>query len=1050
MAKRKPSRKPAAFKSKAKARQKPKHSAAAPRDAAARPSKPAAAQTAEPVLEQPHFQPALDADSVVALPEEIAFPVVGIGASAGGLQACHALLSSLPEKLGMAIVLVQHLDPKHESSLPELLASASKIPVVQVADGMEIERDQVYVIPPNAQMALLNGKLHLIPRPRDQSQYMPIDFFMRSLAHVAQQRAIGVVLSGTGSDGAVGLREIKGGGGITFAQDPSSAKYDGMPRAAIAMDVVDMVKSPQEIGEELVRISKHPYVRPLEQPRGEADGFEESLGRIFVLLRNATGVDFTHYKQPTIRRRLRRRMVLHKMNNLRNYAEFLKENPVEVQSLYQDILIHVTRFFREPDSFITLAKRVYPRIMDSRRGGDVPVRVWIPGCSTGEEAYSVAISLLEFFGDRANSVPAQIFATDVSESAVHYARTGMYPESIAADVSVDRLRRFFNKVDGSYRISKQVRDICVFARQDLTRDPPFSKLDLIVCRNVLIYLGTVLQKRLMSVFHYALKPSGFLMLGGAETIGTSRDLFSVEDKRHRLYIKKLVDVPREMEFHTHEHLSDYGDRARAIQPLERNAQGSVQSEANRIVLSRYSPPGVLVDNELQIVQFRGHTGPYLEPAPGEASFDLLKMAREGLLYGLRSAIYESRKNDTSVRKSGLRVLHEGAIREVEVEVIPLTGDGQAQHFLILFHDARKAAVAVENPKTRGKKAKKGERTKTSRRDQERLRRLQEELAASREYLQSIIQDLEAANEELQSANEEILSSNEELQSTNEELDTAKEELQSTNEELNTVNEELQGRNEELSRVNSDLLNLLGSVEIAIVMVTSDLRIRRFTPMAERVLNLLPHDVGRRISDIKPNIEVPDLEKLIIESIDRVIIKEMDVSDRGGKTYSLRIRPYKNADNRIDGAVLALFEQRATHVAPGDGALALAKATPGNAIGRALIDANPDPVILLNSNARVLTVNEAFSRYFKVLRADVEGRDLFHIFDGQFDVPELRDVVQQRLVKQERIEGVVLDREFPGVGRRQMTVNAQVVASEDGGSQTLLVFSTASPSPSRST
>ncbi len=525
---------------------------------------------------------------------------------------------------------------------------------------------------------------------------------------------------------------------------------------------------------------------------------------------------------------------------------------------------------------------VFPAIVSERRN-DTPIRIWIPGCSTGEEAYSVAIALLEFLGDNAPSRPVQIFATDVSELAIDRARAGLYSDNIAADVSAERLRRFFNKVDGSFRVTKRVRDLCIFARQDLTRDPPFSKLDLIVCRNVLIYLGPVPQRKLMTVFHYALRHSGFLMLGGTETIGTHSDLFNVVDKRHRIYAKKPNVARTEMEFPVE--YSPSRDAGRKPPALERSTS-SVQNEANRLIMARFAPPGVLVDADMKIVQFRGHTGAYLEPAPGEASLDLLKMAREGLLYGLRTAIAEALRSDAPIRKRGLRVKHNGHVNDVNLEVIPLSPTAEGRFFLILFESPK---AEERSPSRKGRKSKAAPRPAPEKPDH-RVSRLEQELAASRDYMQSMIQDLEAANEELQSANEEILSANEELQSTNEELDTAKEELQSTNEELNTVNEELQARNEELSRVNSDLLNLLGSVQIAIVIVTGDLRIRRFTPMAEKVLNLIPTDVGRPISDIKPNIDCPDLEQMILESIDSVSIKERECRDRSGRLYLLRMRP----------------------------------------------------------------------------------------------------------------------------------------------------------------
>jgi two-component system CheB/CheR fusion protein len=945
-------------------------------------------------------------------PPAVAFPVVGIGASAGGLDAFVRLLKALPAEPGMAIVIVQHLSPDYESALTQLLGHASPIRVLQVTDGMRLQVDHVYVIPPDRNMAITpDGRFSLVARPERKTQFMPIDFFLHSLARFARERAVGVILSGDLSDGSFGIKEIKGAGGITFAQEPRTASRGEMPRSAIATGLVDRAMPPEQIGEELLAIARHPLLRlaaprrPAAQSRagrpGRAgrttlvldpldDGLDpEHLKRVFAIVRGATGVDFTHYKLPTIRRRLARRMVLHKITDLADYVTLLREQSGEVQALYADVLINVTRFFREPESFQALIDKALPDILaahGANHGGGgrrrravalaaggaagdahpTPLRVWVPGCSTGEEPYSVAIALLEQLERLGIDLPVQIFATDVSEAAIEHARAGVYPESIAADVTPGRLRRFFNRVDGNYRISKSVRDLCIFARQDLTRDPPFSRLDIVVCRNVLIYLGPVLQKRLMQVFHYALNPHGFLMLGNAETVGVHGDLFGIVDTRHRLYLRKhaghmlhrlnphtaLPGTMRSGDGHGDGSGPRSGGDGRGASVAGAIARGDVfpgpvtsgdprpanhiQSEANRILLNRFTPPGVIVDADFAIVQFRGQTGAYLEPAPGEASLNLLKMAREGLLYSLRTALHEARRSDTSVRKDGLRVRYGNGWRELSVEVIPLIAMGESRHFLVLFEDVHAAggpgdmpgpghvdprssfaaaATRVPGNGASGKAppGKKGRGAAAAANDEDaagakqRIARLEYELQASREYLQSIIQDLEAANEELQSANEEILSANEELQSTNEELDTAKEELQSTNEELNTVNEELSGRNEELNRVNSDLVNLLASVQIAIVMVANDLKIRRFTPMAERLLNLIPTDVGRPISDIKPNVDIPDLEKQILESIETTSVRESTVKDRKGNTFSLRIRPYKDLENKIDGAVVVLID-----------------------------------------------------------------------------------------------------------------------------------------------
>jgi two-component system CheB/CheR fusion protein len=992
------------------------------------------------------------------------FSIVAVGASAGGLEAFKQLLSALPPNPAMAIVFIQHLSPTHESALPELLAGSSPIPVVQVTEAMPVEPNRVHVIPPSFHMSIASdGTFHLVPRPTDRTQHMPIDAFFRSLAEHAQGNAVGVVLSGTSSDGAAGLLDIKAVGGITLAQDPRTAKYDGMPRAAIATGAVDVVLAPGDIALDLIRITRHPFVRHLK-PRRPADDLampDEQLHRIFAMLRVSTGVDFTHYKQPTIRRRLQRRMVLHKVVSLEQYIKFLQQKPDEVQALYSDILIHVTRFFREPESFNALSEIVFPACLTQRRG-DEPIRIWVPGCATGEEAYSVAICLLEFLGEKTGTVPVQVFATDVSEPSVDFARAGVYADNITQDVSPERLRRFFARTDGHYRISKTVRDLCVFARQDLTRDPPFSRLDLVLCRNVLIYLGAVLQKKVMSVFHYALKPNGYLILGAAETVGPNADLFTVADKHYRLFTKKPGSMHGDVAFAPRDHdrrgvaddpAVDRLPVAAAAAEIPRPV-GGVQHQANRIILDRYSPPGVLVNNDMQIVQFRGQTGRYLEPAPGEASLNVVKMAREGLLHGLRSAIAEARNKNTPARREGLRVKHNGHIRDVAVDVVPLEGTPDGRYYLILFDDrtaplARPADAPADAPATIGKnntksgRPAKGARTSATaaaERDSSRVIRLEEELRASREYLQSIIQDLEAANEELQSANEEILSSNEELQSTNEELDTAKEELQSTNEELNTVNEELHNRNEELTRVNSDLVNLLGSVQIAIVMVSGDLRIRRFTPAAEKVLNLIPTDVGRPIGDIKPNVECPDLERLITDAIDRVATVEREVADRNGRFYLLRIRPYKSLENRIDGAVLALLDSEGQSQGATDDRLA-------REFTDTLVELTREPTLVLDSDLRVARANTIFYRTFGVTPEQTEGQAVYDLGNGQWDIPALRSLLEEILPRDSHFEDFEVTHDFPGLGRRTMRINARRVRAGDGRqAMIVLVIQEIKPAP----
>src|SRR5216683_1715952 len=808
------------------------------------------------------------------------FPIVGVGASAGGLEAFTQLLKALPSRTGMAYVLVQHLDPTHESALTEILAKTTEMPVSQVTDATPVEPNHVYVIPPNVDMIISQGILRLTARTETRGRHMPIDRFLRSLAEDQRSNAIGVILSGTASDGTLGLGAIKAEGGITFAQDEESAKFEGMPQSAIAAGCVDFVLSPDAIGRELARIRAHPYLAP-SSPAGTAelvhDG-DPQLKKILQLLRTATRVDFSDYKPATVKRRILRRMALHKVEKLKGYVQFLRHHPAEVEALYEDILIKVTSFFRDPDAFEALKTEVFPSIL-KHRTPEEPIRVWVPGCSTGEETYSQAIALLEFLRNRRDDIPIQLFGTDLGQGSIEKARAGIYPQSIAADVSPERLRRFFVKVEGGYRINKTIRDICVFARQNLLQDPPFSRIDVISCRNVLIYLGPVLQKRIMPIFHYALKPRGFLMLGGAEgIIGTASDLFELMDRKHKIYCRKSIASGLHLDFAASRYSSEAGNNSGGKEVQKR--EGSVRlldlhKEADRILLTKYAPVAVVINDDMEVLESRGHVGLYLELAPGRASFNVLKMAREGLLFDLQSAINEAKKEKEGVpvRKENVQIERNGEVRDVNLEITAFkVVSGSGRHFLIMFEDSRSAGKG-ELAETMAAEAKLGKGGKKKRSGQS--SHLKQELDATKRYLHSIVEDKEASNEELQAANEEILSSNEELQSTNEELQTAKEELESTNEELHTVNEELHNRNFELTEANTDLVNLLSSVNIAMVMLGRDLRIRRFTPQGGQRLGFLQTDVGRPITNIRPHIDVPDLEQMILEVINTVSVRERE-------------------------------------------------------------------------------------------------------------------------------------------------------------------------------
>jgi len=829
------------------------------------------------------------------------FPIVGIGASAGGLEAFTELLNEIPTDTGMAFVLIQHLDPTHESMLTDLLSRATSMSVTEATDQLTVQPDHIYVIPPDTNLGILHGALQLMPRGEQRKQHLPIDYFMISLSQDRGVQAIGVILSGTASDGALGLKSIKAEGGITMAQDPKTAKYDGMPRSAIAVGSVDFVLPLQGITDELKRIAGHPLVARAEiSERQKTPRPTDALNKIFLLLRSHTGNDFTYYKPSTIERRIKRRMLLHKLELLPDYVRLLQHSNAEVGELFQDILINVTSFFRDSEAFEALKPQVLEKIMENRSQED-PIRIWIPGCSTGEEVYTVAMLLVEFLGDRVSSAIIQIFGTDIDTKAIDKARMGIYPEGISGDIAPLRLKRFFVRVPEGYQIAKSIRDLCVFAVQNVTKDPPFSKLDLVCCRNLLIYLGSTLQKKILHVFHYALKPKGFLMLGTSESIGGHAELFALTDRKNKIYTKKILTQP----LHYDMVVSPYKplDSEISRSSSEMRPAADLPRQADRLVLSQYAPPGVIINRAMEILHFRGHTGPYIDPVPGTASLNLLKIARQDLIMELRSVVHRAISEGVNKRKEDVKLRINGEEWSINIHVVPIRDPVSKEDFyLVLFEQPPPALSLAPIPAQK----KKSSALSADEKDQ-RINELEQEILTLQEYMQSTIEEQEATNEELNSANEETQSANEELQSTNEELETAKEELQSTNEELATVNEELENRNHELTHVNNDLTNLLSNINLAIIVLDENLCIRHFTRQAQRLLNLIGTDIGRPITDIKPNFEVPDLGRLVQEIIETMITRSADVEDGEGHFYKMIARPYRTSDNRISGAVLTFIE-----------------------------------------------------------------------------------------------------------------------------------------------
>ena len=945
------------------------------------------------------------------------FPIVGVGASAGGLEAFTAFLKHLPSDSGMVFVLIQHLDPHQHSQLTELLSKATKMPVVEVSADTPIEPNHVYVIAPAVCLSMEDG--HLRVERRAGGPNLSIDYFLRSLAQDKSSKAIGIVLSGTASDGTLGLKAVKAEGGITFAQEPSSARFDGMPRSAIAAGVADFVLAPDEIAKRLVRLARHPYLALKSPEDGEATQETESaLNRIFHLLRSVTGNDFTHYKHTTIRRRIHRRMVLHANETLGDYVAYLQENPVEVRALVDDLLICVTSFFRDPEYFEALATRVFPEILKGRSPED-SIRVWAPGCATGEEAYSIAICLTEFLERAGANVPLQIFASDISETAIEKARAAIYYNVMPAlaKVSPARLKRFFVKANGGYQIAKSIRESCIFARQNVTKDPPFHNLDLISCCNVLIYFGPLLQRKVLATFHYALKPRGFLMLGPSESVGQLLHSFSPLDKKLRIYAKRPASEPLNIPALASDPLAA---KAAGNEPAGGNVRVAldVQKAAERMVLAQYAPAGVIVDDALDVVHVRGDTGPYLQLAPGEPTYNLLKMAREGLVVGLRTAVLKAKQKKAAISQQA-RVKQHGQLRDVNLKVVPINGPGRfdAPHFMVLFEGA--ASPAASGPDGAGQQKTGGARpgTTTGVRSARESARLKQELAATREYLQSIIEGQEASAEELKSANEEA-------QASNEELETAKEELQSANEELNTVNDELKTRNVALSELNNDLSNVMTSINVPLVMVGKDLNIRRFTQSMKPMLNLIDSDIGRSILDLKPNIDVPDLPELLRSVVNGGSPGVREIQSPKGRWFAMQALPYRAPDNKIDGALLVLLDIDVTKHARN--------------YAEAIVETVRQPLVILAKDLKIRTANRAFYETFNASKAETENRSIYNLGNGQWNIPELHQALENVLPKSGGFVDFEVDHEFENIGRRTMLVSAREIEQPAPQRRTILL------------
>ncbi|GDY22033.1 chemotaxis protein CheR [Verrucomicrobiota bacterium] len=795
----------------------------------------------------------------------------------------------------MAFVIVQYLDPTHKGIMPELLQRATQMRVVQVKDRTKVQPECVYVIPPNKDMSILHGVLHLLEPAAPRGLRLPIDFFLRALAQDQRERSIGVILSGMGSDGTLGLRAIKEKAGVVLVQDPATAKFDGMPRSAIDAGLADIVAPVDELPAKILAfLQRSPLIARADVAL--EDKTQSALEKAVILLRARTGNDFSLYKRNTLQRRIERRMGIHQIHRLAGYVRYLQENSQELDLLFKELLIGVTSFFRDPDVWEKLRRHVLPTLLANRSPSHA-LRAWVPGCSTGEEAYSLAMlfkEAVELARPKGN-FSLQIFATDLDRDAIDKARQGFFPENIADDVSEERLKRFFTKEDRGYRVCKEIREMVIFAPQNLIHDPPFTKLDLLCCRNLLIYLTGDVQKKLLPMFHYSLSPSGILLLGSAETIGDHTELFAPLNGKARLYRRtETLARPELIAFPSA--FSASPAAAPEVSPPPK-PPASLQSLADQLVLQRYAPPAVLVNDKGDICYISGRTGKYLEPAAGKANWNLFAMARDGLRYELTDAFQKALRKPETVTLHGLAVGTNGGRQWVDVAVQQLREPGPLHGLvMIVFTDVATPVAAVAP----------GRATKSAVRSP-RVAELEQELLRVRAESRATHEEMQTSQEELRSANEELQSTNEELQSTNEELMTSKEEMQSLNEELQTVNTELQSKMDEFVRTSDDMKNLLDSTNIATLFLDKEINVRRFTPQMTKIIKLIPGDVGRPITDLASELRYPELADDAREVLRKLTATEKPIAARDGRWFTVRIMPYRTLDDRIDGLVLTFAD-----------------------------------------------------------------------------------------------------------------------------------------------
>jgi two-component system, chemotaxis family, CheB/CheR fusion protein len=950
------------------------------------------------------------------------FPIVGIGASAGGLESFEEFFHNIISDSGIAFILVSHLDPTHASMLTEILQRCTAMPVLEVRNNMSIEPNHVYVIPPNWDMTIFHGVLQLVTPGKIRGQRMPIDYFFRSLAEDLEESAIGIILSGTGTDGTFGLRDIIGAGGTTFVQDPATARYDGMPSNAVRNNLATYVLSVDKIPAKLLSCIKNQFKKSTRKFNISADSTIYDTKEILKIIRSATTHDFSLYKQTTVGRRIERRMEACNVESIDEYARYLRGNPDETQILFKELLINVTNFFRDTEAFDVLKREIFSQ-MFSDKPADYCFRIWVPAASSGEEAYSIAICLREYMDEINQDFKIQIYSTDISKDSIDTARAGVYPENITIDVSPERLKKFFIKEGNYYRVKKEIREMITFAVQNVINDPPFIKLDFISCRNLLIYLEPQLQKMLVSVFSYALKPAGILFLGPAETIGSRTDLFTPISKKHKFY--KVISSNEVI------HTELFGNYAfHDLQKKEKLENIKIKMDvanleeiANRELLKSYAPSSVVTDESGLILFVHGKTGKYLSPAPGLANLNVIEMALKELKLKISTGIRNAVKQKKEQEFNNITVETDNGKQVINLIVKPITESEKSPVLLMISFQE----MSLKQQKNEFAMVK----LSTKEKELKYIDELEKELAYERENLNAIIEESQASNEELKSTNEELQSTNEELQSTNEELDTSREEMQSVNEELVTVNSELTSKIDQLAEAQNDLKNLLENVNVGTIFLDVELKIKRFTKPVTNLFHLIPSDIGRPLEDIKPEIIITGFIDKARYSIEMFTSHEEELSTRDGKWYLMRILPYRTTEEVVEGVVITFTD------------VTLLKNIESSykdatELSENIFNTIRQPLLILDKDLRVVSANKSFYDFFKVKPEETINNLIYDLGNKEWNNPSLRKLLEEILPKKTIFEDYDFEHEFSNIGRKLMRLNARIIFLKESSSDLILI------------